>query len=86
MSFFFFSKLVCISLFAFFVALFVGYSWVRRFLFLSKVTDIVCRWGSGDDAAGWVWGVPRFRDIPLGPAKVSGLGFLGSVASGLLIL
>ena len=68
------------------VALFAGFSWVRKFLFLSKVANIVRRWGFDDDVAGWVWGVPRFRDIILGPAKVPGSGFLGSVASGLLNL
>ena len=68
------------------MALFAGYSLVRKFLFLSKVANIVHQWGLGDDGAGWVWGVPRFRDIPLGPAKVPSSGFLGVVASGLLNL
>ena len=70
----------------FFVALFAGYSWVIKFLFLSKVANIVRRWGSNDDATSWVWDVPRFIDIPLGPAKVLGSGFLGFVASELLNL
>ena len=39
----------------FFVALFVGYFWVRKFLFLFEGANIVCRWGSGDDPVGWVW-------------------------------
>ena len=82
----FFSKLVCISFFAFFVALFAGYSWVRKFLFLSKVANIVRLWGFDDDVPGLVWGVPRFRDILLGPAKFLGLGFLGYVVSRLLNL
>ena len=68
------------------MALFVRCSWVGKFLFLSRVVNIVCRRDSSDDAAGWVWGVPRFKDIPLGPAKVLGLRFLGYVASGLLNL
>ena len=58
------------------MALFVGYSWVRKLLFLSKVANIVRRWGFGANI------VPRFRDIPLGPAKVPSSGFLGFVASG----
>ena len=49
-----FSKLVCISFFAFFVALFARQSWVRKFLFLSKVANIIHQWGSSDDATGWV--------------------------------
>ena len=68
------------------MTLFAEYSWVRKFLFLYKVANIVCLWGFGDDAAGWVWGIPSFRDIPLGPTKVPGSGFLGFVASGLLKL
>ena len=40
---------------------------------------------SNDDAASWVWSVPRFKDIPLGSAKVPGLGFLGFVTSGLVL-
>ena len=38
---------------------------------------IIRRWGSGDDAAGGMWDVPSFGDIPLGSAKVPSLGFLG---------
>ena len=68
------------------MALFIGYSLVRKFLFLSKVTNIIHWWGSGDDVVGWVWGVLRFKDIPLGPTKVPGSGFLGYVASKLLNL
>ena len=45
----FFSKLICISFFVFFVALL---SWVIKFLFLSKVANIVRRWGPDDDVAG----------------------------------
>ena len=70
----------------FFVTLFVEYFWVIKFLSLSKGANIVRRWSFGDDAAGWVWGIPRFRDIPLGSAKVPGSGFLGFVTSGLLNL
>ena len=50
----FFSKLVCIAFFTFFVALFVEYFWVGKFLFLYEGANIVRRWGSGDDAASWV--------------------------------
>ena len=73
-------------LFTLFVTLFTGYSRVRKFLLLSKVAKIVHWWGSDDDAVGWVWGVPKFRDIPLGPTKVPSSGFLGFVTSGLLNL
>ena len=68
------------------MALFVKYFWVIKFLFISEGTNIVRRWGSGDDAAGWVWGIPRFRDIPLGSTKVPSSGFLGFVTSRLLNL
>ena len=40
----FFCKLVCISFFVFFVALFVEYFLVRGFLFLPKGANIVRRW------------------------------------------
>ena len=70
----------------FFVALFVEYFWVRKFLSLYEGANIVRGWGSGDDAAGWVWGIPKFRDIPLGSVKVPGSWFLGFVTSGLLNL
>ena len=49
-----FYKLVCISFFAFSVALFARQPWVRKFLFLSKVANIIRQWGSSDDAIGWV--------------------------------
>ena len=65
----------------FFVALFSRYSWVRKFFFLSKVANIVRWWGSSNYVVDWVWGVPRFRDIPLGPAQVPSLRFSGFVAS-----
>ena len=45
-SVFFFSKLVCISFLAFFVALFVEYFRVRKFSFLPKGANFVRRWGS----------------------------------------
>ena len=68
------------------MALFVEYFWVIKFLFLFEGENIVRQWGSGDDVTGWVWGVPWFKDIPLGFAKVPGSGFLGFVTSGLLNL
>ena len=52
------------------MALFGEWFWVRKFLFLSEGADIICQWGVGDDAPGCVWGIPRFRDIPLGSVKV----------------
>ena len=55
-------------------------------MFLSEGANIICRWGSSDDVIGWVWGIPRFRDIPLRSKKVRGLGFLGFVTCGLLNL
>ena len=67
------------------MALFVEFL-VRKFLFHLEGANIVHRWGSSDDVAGWVWGVPRFRDIPLGSTKVSSSKFLGFVTSGLLNL
>ena len=46
------SNLVCITFSVlFFVALFVEYSWIRKFLFLSEGAIIICQWGFGDDAA-----------------------------------
>ena len=69
-----------------FVALFVEYFWVRGFLFLSEGVIINRRWGFGDDAAGGVWDIPRFGDIPLGYVKVPSSGFLDLVTSGLLNL
>ena len=71
---------------SFFVALFARYSCIRKFLFLCKVVNIIRQWGSDDDVAGRGWGVPRFRDIPLGLMKVPGSGFLGFVTSRLLNL
>ena len=44
--------------------MFVEYFWGIKFLFLSEGANIVRQWGSGDDVAGWVWGILRFRDIP----------------------
>ena len=72
--------------FFFFVALFVEYFWVKKFLFLFEGAIIVRRRGSSDDAAGGVWDIPRFGEIPLGSAKVPSSGFLGHVTSGLLNL
>ena len=69
-------RLICV---VFFVALFVEYFWVRKFLFLFEGAIIIRRWGSSDDAAGGMWDAPRFGDIPLGSAKVSSSGFLGLI-------
>ena len=52
------------------MSLFVEYFWVRKFLLLSQDAIFIRRWGSGDDVAGGMWNVPRFRDIPLGSTKV----------------
>ena len=67
----------------FFVALFVEYFWVGKFLFLFEGAIIICRWGSGDDIVGGLWDIPRFGAIPLGYVKVPSSGFLGFVTSGL---
>ena len=56
------------------MALFVEWFWVRKFLFLFEGVDIICQWGSDDDAPGCFLGIPKFRDIPLGSAKVPDLG------------
>ena len=56
------------------MALFAWYSWVRKIWSLSKIENIVRRWGSDDDVAGWVQGVSMFRFIPSGPTKVLGSG------------
>ena len=68
------------------MALFVENLWVREFLFRSKGAIINRRWGSSDDAAGSVWDIPKFEDIPLGSSKVPSSGFLGLITSGLLNL
>ena len=68
------------------MALFVEYSWVRKFLFLIEGPIIIRRWGFGDDAASGVWDIPRFEDIPLGYVKVPSSRLLGLVTSGLLNL
>ena len=65
------------------MAMSVEYFWVRKFLLLSEGAIIICRWGSGDDAIGGMWDVPRFGDIPLGSAKVPSSRFLGLVTNGL---
>ena len=70
----------------FFVALFVEYFWVIKFLFLSEGAIIIRRWGCGDDAAGSFWDIPRFGGIRLGSVKVPSSGFLGLLPSGLLNL
>ena len=78
------SNLVCIAFsMLFFVAPFVKYFWVRKFLFLSEGAIIICRWGFGDDAVGSFWDIPRFGGILLGSTKVPSSGFLGFVTSGL---
>ena len=56
------------------MALFVEWFWVRKFSFISEGADIIRRWGFGDDAPDCMWGIPRFRDIPLGSAKVPSSG------------
>ena len=43
----------------------------------------VDQWGSGDEALGGFWDIPKFGVIPLGPVKVLGSGFLCFVISGL---
>ena len=63
--------------------MFVEYFWVRKFLLLSEAAIVIRRCGSGDDAVGSMWDVPRFRFIPLGSVKVPSLGFLGIGTSGL---
>ena len=65
------------------MALSVEYFYVRKLLFVSKGANIIHRWGSSDDVAGCVWGIPKFRDIPLGFVRVPSSGFLGLVTSGL---
>ena len=65
----------------FFVALFVEYFWVRKFLLIYENANVIHRWGFGDDATGGMWDVPRFRDIPLGYEKVPSSEFLDLVAS-----
>ena len=53
-------------------------------MFLFEGANIIRRWGSGDDVVGCVWGIPRrYRDIPLGSARVPSSRFLGLVTSGL---
>ena len=56
------------------MALFVEYSWVRKFLLFSEGAIIIRLWGSSDDVANGVWDIPRFRYIPLGSAKVPSSG------------
>ena len=77
MSFFIFCLYHLLRFFVFlflFLALFVEWFWVRKFLLLSEGADIICQWGAGDDAPSCVWGIPSFKDIPLGSTKVPGLG------------
>ena len=46
------SNLICIAFFVlFYVALFIEYFWVRKFLLLSKDAIVIRRWGFGDDTA-----------------------------------
>ena len=76
------SNLVCLAFFVLFsVALFVEYFWVRKFLLLSKDVIVIRWWGSGDDAVGDMWDVPKSGDMPLGSSRVLSSGFLGLVAS-----
>ena len=56
------SNLICI---AFFVAMFVEYFWVRKFFLLFEDAIFIRRWGSGDDAVGSMWDVPRFWGHPI---------------------
>ena len=56
------------------------------FLFLFEGSSIIRRWGSGNDATNGVWGIPRFRDIPLGSTKVPSSSLLALLTSGLLNL
>ena len=76
------SNIICIAFFVlFFVALFVDYFWVRKFLFLFYDVISIRRWGSSNDVAGGIWDVPMFGDSPLGSTKVPSLGFLGLVTN-----
>ena len=62
-----FCFLFFVFFFVFFMALFVEWFWVRS-------ADIILQWDAGDDAPSCMWGIPRFRDIPLGSTKVLGSG------------
>ena len=44
----------------FYVALFVEYFWVIKFLLFLKDAIVIRWWGSGDDVVGSMWDVPRF--------------------------
>ena len=78
------SNLACIAFsMLFFVAMFVEYFCVKKFLFLSESMIIICRWSSGDDVTSGFWDIPSFGGIPLGYAKVPSSRFLGFFISGL---